>query len=444
MKVGTLALSPPELGQYPAIDRLMSMPRYASAGQSSLQPGLGRIRRLLDHLGRPQARFPVVHVAGTNGKGSTASFISSLLTTAGLRCGLHTSPHLVFVGERMRVDGTSASPAWLDERLGQIGPLVQEVSPSYFELTLALSLTYFAEREVDVSVVEVGLGGRLDATNVLEPVVSVVTHVALDHTDILGDSLTAIAREKGGIIRGGVPVVCGRQDPPARAVLEAIAGDRRAPFLDVTAMTSWHGRTLRTPTVNYSRLFPALQGLHQWDNAATAVVATQALAGALANSVPSLSDGLAAKDVRAGLRHVSRLSGLRGRHEIWQRRPLIVLDVAHNPDAMIPALRLFGAQSSGSKNRTVALALMNNKTLDPIAEELVRLEFDVLPIQLPSPRALPGQSLAASLAGLGLEGVQAPVSVAGLKRFAAGIQPDDSLLIVGSFQLVGGFLDAEF
>ena len=202
--------------------RLLALPRFAGAGAAAYKPGLGRTRALLAALGDPHTVVPTVHVAGTNGKGSTASFAASVAQAAGLRVGLHTSPHLATLRERMRVDGRPAPPDWLDGALARWGGAVDAVGPSFFEATVALSLLYFAEQDVDLAVVEVGLGGRLDATNVLAPLVAAVTHVGLDHTDLLGDTVEAIAREKAGIAKPGVPF------------LHAVAGEAR-PALEAEA-----------------------------------------------------------------------------------------------------------------------------------------------------------------------------------------------------------------
>src|SRR5690606_4396768 len=166
--------------------------------------------------------FPSVHVAGTNGKGSTASMIAAVGTAAGLRVGLHTSPHLFHVGERIRVDGVPAPEAWLAAAVARYRPAFEAVGPSFFEATVALSFRYFAGAGVDWVVAEVGLGGRLDATNVLAPAVSVVTSIGLDHTELLGESLAAIAREKAGIVKPATPVVTAADQPEVVDVLRAV------------------------------------------------------------------------------------------------------------------------------------------------------------------------------------------------------------------------------
>ncbi len=264
--------------------RLLTLPRFAT-GTDAYKPGLERMAALLDALGRPHDAVPVVHVAGTNGKGSTSSLAASVAQAAGLRVGLHTSPHLLTVRERMRVGGVPASEAWLTGALERWGGALEAVGPSFFEATVALSLLYFAEREVDLAVVEVGLGGRLDGTNVVRPVVSVVTHVGLDHTDLLGDTVEQIAREKAGIARPGVPLVHAVLGPAGRSV--AAEADRRgAPVEDVrrscavaVASAAPLRMRLETPDADYGEVAVGLPGRHQAWNAALAVRAVEIALG---------------------------------------------------------------------------------------------------------------------------------------------------------------------
>ena len=255
--------------------RLLALPRFADAGAAAYKPGFERMRALLDALGEPQRASRAVHVAGTNGKGSTASLAASVAQAAGLRVGLHTSPHLVSLRERMRVDGEPASEAWLDAAVARLADALDEGGPSFFEATVALSLAYFAERGVDLAVVEVGLGGRLDATNVVEPVVSVVTHVGLDHTELLGETVELIAVEKAGIARPGVPFLHAVEGPAADA-LEVEAARRGAPVEAVRPSCEVEpigaGRVrLATPVRDYGEATVGLPGAHQAWNAALAV-----------------------------------------------------------------------------------------------------------------------------------------------------------------------------
>lgn len=423
------------------IDYLMAMPQYGLGSGVAIRPGIERIRALLAGLGHPEAGIPVIHVAGTNGKGSTASWIAAMLTAHGLRVGLHTSPHLLHAGERMRVDGVAASPAWLGQEIDAAIPLIEETGASYFEVTVAMSLLRFARAEVDVAVVEVGLGGRLDATNILEPSVCVITTVGLDHTHILGDSLEEIAREKGGIIKAGIPVVIGRQPAEARSVLVEQARQQNAPVLHVEE-AQWQGRTLRTPQNSYSRLFTALEGAHQRDNAASAVLAVEAYLGRsrtdsamteLSRPEPEGLHPVEPRAVRAGLRHVKRLAGLRARFEILSRAPLIVVDVAHNPPALAPVLSSF-ASLAALRRPEVILALMRDKDIEGVVELLSQHDFLIHPLQLESPRALPADEFATRLGDAGLL-VGTRLEISGVGRFLAELGQERAVLATGSHQV---------
>lgn len=424
------------------IDYLMAMPQYGLGSDVAIRPGLDRIRALLAALGNPESGIPVIHVAGTNGKGSTASWIAAMLTAHGLRVGLHTSPHLLHPGERMRVDGVAASPAWLGREIDAAIPLIEETGASYFEVTVAMSLLRFARAEVDVAVVEVGLGGRLDATNILEPSVCVITTVGLDHTHILGDSLEEIAREKGGIIKADVPVVIGRQPAEARSVLVEHALKQNAPVRHVED-ARWHGRTLRTPQANYSRLFPALEGAHQRDNAASAVLAVEAFvvrSRALAAGTPAKDfSTVEPRAVRAGLRHVRRLAGLRARFEVLSGAPLLVVDVAHNPPALAPVLRSFASLAS-PRRPEVILALMRDKDIEGVVELLTQHDYLIHPLQLESPRALPADEFANYLARAGLS-VGTRLEVGAVGHFLAELREERTILATGSHQVAAAAIE---
>ena len=414
------------------LDYLMAMPQYGLSGDAAFRPGLSRIRRLLDGLSNPERGMPVVHVAGTNGKGSTASWIAAMLTAHGLRVGLHTSPHLKHAGERMRVDGKAASVDWLSGQIDQYRGLIEECQASYFEVTVALSLLYFAEAEVDVAVMEVGLGGRLDATNVLIPTVSVVTTVSLDHTSVLGDTLGAIALEKAGIIKEKAPVVLGRQATEAAAVLEERAASHGGRVFSLERDAEWTGRTLRTPSGRYTHLFPEPNGGHHADNASTAVLATEAFLARTGRPVSVAA-------VRRGLRHVQRLAGLRARFETVSAAPMVVLDVAHNPDALGPLFERFGRLAAG-RSPEVLLALMADKDVHSVVALLAGRGFTVHPLELVSPRALPAIELHAILKDAGVL-VRPVVESSQLGVFLGGIEDHRALLVTGSHQVVAGVLN---
>ncbi len=300
-----------------AVQRLLALPRYATSGSEAMKPGLDRIRALLATMSNPERTFDTVLVAGTNGKGTTAAMIASVLGATGMRVGLHTSPHLVRVTERMRVDGREATPAWLAHAAQRYWPAIDDTGASFFEATLALSILFFAEQEVDVAVVEVGLGGRLDATNALPAVVSVITHIGLDHMEILGHTLAAIATEKAGIAKRGQPLVVGPLPGEALDAVRRVAERVRAPVI--------LSNTASLPDA-FQLPFP---GLHMRTNARTALTACRELLGHLPP----------AHLVCRALEETVARTGLRGRLETVRESPLIMVDVGHNVSAVEAALQ---------------------------------------------------------------------------------------------------------
>ncbi|HUX87132.1 MAG TPA: folylpolyglutamate synthase/dihydrofolate synthase family protein, partial [Chloroflexota bacterium] len=295
--------------------------------------GLRRTTWLLEALGNPQAKVPAVHIAGTKGKGSTAAFIASILQATGRRVGLYTSPHLHTFRERIQLDRQPISEVRFAELTAEIAPLNAQLAAAQpewgeataFEISTALAFLAFAREKVDVAVIEVGLGGRLDATNVLVPRVSVITSISYDHMRILGDTLGQIAAEKGGIIKPGRPVVVARQRPEARETLQRIADERGCEvFIDerdwrVSGDAS--AFVADGPWGRYVDLRAALVGHHQVENAGTAIATCWVLD----------RDGMAIPEaaIRAGLQAVSWA----GRFEVVRTVPLVVVDGAHNVDS---------------------------------------------------------------------------------------------------------------
>lgn len=408
-----------------AVDRLLALPRFADAGAGAYRPGLDRMRALLAAMSNPEQAYPSVHVAGTNGKGSTASLVASVAQAAGLRVGLHTSPHLVRVEERMRVDGAQAPAEWLEAAAERYSAALDRVGPSFFEATTALSLLYFAEARVDLAVVEVGLGGRLDATNVLQPVASLVTSVGLDHTDLLGDTLHAIAREKAGIAKPGVPLLHAVENDEARRAIEQTAHSAGA-SVEAVRDTCCVGADrdavdLATPRADYGRLVLGLPGAHQSWNAALAVRAAEI-------AVP----GLSRDAVADGLENVARRTGLRGRGE--EAAPGVRLDVAHNDDGWRVALAAARPEAGWPEaGRLFALVgVMADKDAAALARHLAEVGAVALPIGLDGDRALPGDALAAVLAAHGAEVVHVRDAAEALSYFEAHRAPGDRLLVTGS------------
>jgi dihydrofolate synthase/folylpolyglutamate synthase len=351
--------------------------------------GLENIKALLADLGDPQESFPLIHVAGTNGKGSVSAMLASLLSRHGYRVGLYTSPHLVRVEERIRIGERLIIGTDFCRLLGvirrRIGRLLKDgrltAHPTYFEVVTAIALLYFRERGVDIAVLEVGMGGRFDATNVVTPIASVITSISRDHEEYLGKGLARIAREKAGIIKPWVPVVCGCEKGVARAVIERRARAVRAPFRRVFDRPG-RFRAVKTSAgyqFHYNsgrgvyRFKPGLRGYHQGRNAAMAVAAAETIANVWKPLVPAR--------IIAGIERAR----WPGRLEIVSRRPDVILDGCHNEEGARALARYIGDFVPGRPILVFAAAC--DKPVRRMATRLFPLARRVILTRFPSPRA---------------------------------------------------------
>lgn len=316
-----------------AVDYLyQSRPPFHLVGSTAYKPGLENTLRLMAHVGNPHEHLRAVHVAGTNGKGSTSHLIAAVLQAAGYKVGLFTSPHLISLTERIRINGQPIPEAEVADFIEQNRAFLDEVQPSFFETMTALAFAYFVKEQVDIAVVEVGLGGRLDSTNVLTPLLSVITNIGFDHTEFLGNTLPKIAREKAGIIKPNIPAVIGETHPQTmnvfldRARECGILGDG----LETTDCRIWFADQCGYMRSRRLREAPdcELKGLYQEKNLQTAFVALQVLRN---YGITGLRDyGITKDAIREGFSHVCSLTGLRGRWEILSMKPLIICDTGHN------------------------------------------------------------------------------------------------------------------
>ncbi len=288
-----------------------SRPPFHQVGASAYKPGLENTLRLMTHVGNPHEQLKAVHVAGTNGKGSTCHLIAASLQASGLKVGLYTSPHLIDLRERIRVNGKPIEEAEVVAFIEQNREFLDCTQPSFFETMTALAFVYFVKQQVDIAVIEVGLGGRLDSTNVLTPILSVITNIGLDHTEFLGTTLKQIAREKAGIIKPGVPVVIGESHPQTMNVFLERAQECGSPIYFADECEYLRRTRLRfAPECE-------LHGNYQEHNLQTAFVALREL-------------GINNEAIRQGFAHVCTMTGLRGRWETMQTKPLVICDTGHN------------------------------------------------------------------------------------------------------------------
>ena len=349
--------------------------------------GLERVTKLMELLGNPQQKFRTIHVAGTNGKGSTSAFLAKILEAEGYRVGLYTSPYIEAFTNRMAINGKDISEDYLVKLVEEVKGAVEELAaspigqPTEFEVVTALAFTYFAQAAPDWVVVEVGLGGRLDATNVITPDVTVINNIALDHTETLGDSVAAIAAEKAGIIKPGIPVVTGAQKEEALTVIREVAESKQAPMytLDVDFAQQVSALTLDGLTFNYSSpqhqlhdLQIKLLGRHQARNASLAIAARELM------PIPFNEQA-----VREGLLQTA----WPGRLEIFSRAPLVLVDGAHNPDGVL-ALRAALEELLQGRKLHLVLGVLGDKAVDEIVGVIVPLATAEVIVTTPNnPRA---------------------------------------------------------
>lgn len=416
---------------------------------------LGRVRRLLSMLGDPQDDYPALHVAGTKGKGSVCALLESSLRRAGYRTGLYTSPHLVRFGERIRVNGEEIGEAELVERVDELRPLVAQVAGlTTYEIVTALAFRHFAVRGVRAAVVEVGLGGRLDATNVVTPLVAVITSLSYDHMHLLGDRLSDIAREKAGIIKPGVPVVAAPQQGEAEKVIREVAAERQAPL--ITVGKDWHyapgshdlhGQTLSIWSASEQSQMDAfvesagevewapprfeipLLGHHQVVNAAVAYAALQT-ARRRGLDLPEAA-------IRDGFRTVV----WPGRFQVLAESPALVVDSAHNRDS---ALKLRIALDDYFPGRPVSLIFgaSEDKDIGGMLIELLPRVRRLIVTQAVHPRAADPQALAEMGRGFGKRvEIEVPVERA-LRRAFESARPEEVIVAAGSLFIAGEALAA--
>ncbi|HEY76181.1 MAG TPA: bifunctional folylpolyglutamate synthase/dihydrofolate synthase [Thermoflexia bacterium] len=423
-----------------AIEYLHSLTDYEKRRIERYSPetlDLSRVERLLAMLGNPHRAYPSIHIAGTKGKGSTAAMVESALRVAGYRTGLYTSPHLHTFRERIRVGGELISREDVVALVGEIQPLVAQVpGVTTFEAITAMAFAYFARQGVEVLVAEVGLGGRLDATNVLLPEVAVITSLSLDHTYLLGNTLPEITREKAGIIKPAVPVVSAPQRPEAIHVIEEVSQERQAPLVEVGRDWTWDpgpfdlsGQSFTARRVRdggsdlAGEYWIPLLGRHQLENGTTAVATLQVLRDR-GFDLPSVA-------VKEGLRRVE----WPGRMEVLGENPLVVVDCAHNPYSAQVLRSALETWFPGRK-WVLVFGASSDKNIAGMLRALLPITDYLIVTRSQHPRAAAPIDLADVAASVG-GGAEVAVNVRrALQRAKAALEPGDGILVTGSIFLV--------
>jgi dihydrofolate synthase / folylpolyglutamate synthase len=395
-------------------------------GRFGIKPGLDRISRLLAALGNPQENFATVHVVGTNGKGSTASFLSSILTAGGYRTGLFTSPHLISFTERIRINGVEID----EESVTRLAAKVISAAPpetTFFEIVTALAAAYFAEQGIEIAIFEAGMGGKADATNAMNGILTVITPVSLDHTDYLGSSIEEIAAEKSGIAKPGAAIVSAAQDPDAAKAIAAHAGKATAPLYVCGEKFDagwWQGKLdYRGLSLNLQGVSPGLSGRYQSGNAAVALAAAEILSkGGFPLSDQALRQGV-------------EQARWPGRVELFPGEPRVLLDGAHNPAG---AAALADALSEIPHDRLLlVIGIMGDKELAGILSPLLPLADQVFAVSPALERALPAEDLAAYCRRHGANAEAAGSVGDGIAKARDAADAGDLVVVCGSLFAVG-------
>lgn len=347
-----------------------SAPLFQHVGGAAYKEGLSTTHILDAHFNHPHNQYKTIHIAGTNGKGSCAHTIAAILQHTGLKVGLYTSPHLVDFRERIRINGEMMPQQYVIDFVEKERSFFEPLHPSFFELTTALAFKYFAEQHVDVAVIEVGLGGRLDCTNIISPILSVITNISFDHTQFLGNTLAQIASEKAGIIKHKVPVIIGECNAETRSVFEHKAHEVEAPILFAednkevlsSEFSDLYGHKLRHYTTrSFGDIYGELTGECQIKNANTILCALHSL-----SEIFSVTH----EDITYAFEHVCEMTGLRGRWQILQERPTIICDTGHNTGGwQYLAHQLAQIATSGNKLHIV-FGMASDKDIERVMSTL--------------------------------------------------------------------------
>lgn len=412
---------------------------FQQVGAGAYKPGLERIEEFCALLGRPQRNYHTIHIAGTNGKGSTSHIIASVLQHAGYRVGLFTSPHLKDFRERVRIDGGMISEREVVEFVERNMPEIRRLGLSFFEITAALAFDHFSRQGVEVAVVETGLGGRLDATNIITPLASIITNIGLDHTDLLGSTLREVAGEKAGIIKRGVPVVLGERSEEYDEVFESRAEQMEAPLYFAQEEFSVKEQRaeddaqrfvlLRTRDNREFEVELDLMGEYQYNNVVTASAALDVLHQHSPLTIPR-------RAYVEGLRSVASTTALAGRWQVLSQEPYMVCDTGHNAHGIKYVATQLQRLTERYSRLYCVVGFAKEKNLDEVLPLLPRNACYIF-TQASSPRALPAEELCAKANAEGLQG-EVKKSVAEAVEYARELATQDDAIFIGGSNFIVG------
>ena len=414
-----------------------SAPLFQNVGGDAYKEGLYNTYQLDEHFGHPHQRYKTIHVAGTNGKGSCSHTLASILQASGLKVGLFTSPHLVDFRERIRVNGQMVSEEYVIDFVEQHRSFFEPLHPSFFELTTAMAFKYFAEQNVDVAVIEVGLGGRLDCTNIISPEVCVITNISFDHVAFLGNTLAKIAGEKAGIIKRNTPVVIGETVKETKTVFEAKATEMNAPiyFAEKEKEILKHrfnakgGITYQT--AKYGKVIGELGGYCQQKNASTILCAISRL--------KERGFRISDENIREGFAHVCEMTGLMGRWQTLNAAPKVVCDTGHN----VGGFRWITKQlNKVHAPMRIVFGMVNDKDISGVLSMMPKRATYYF-CQASVKRALPHEDIQQKAKAYGLEGNSYPTVAQAYKAALADAQAEDFIYVGGSSFVVADLLSGK-
>ena len=412
-----------------------SAPLFQHVGKDAYKEGLDNTHQLDAHFGHPHRKFKTIHVAGTNGKGSCSHTLAAILQSAGYKVGLYTSPHLVDFRERIRVNGVPVSKKYVINFVANHRDFFEPLHPSFFELATAMAFSYFAEQQVDVAVIEVGLGGRLDCTNIIRPDLCVITNISFDHVQLLGDTLAKIASEKAGIIKPGIPVVIGETTPETTPVFETTALKQGAAIhfaeeeqLLISSSVNAEGKRIYQ-TKDYADLEGELGGLCQEKNANTLLSAIRVL--------QSAGYTIREEHVREGFGRVCQLTGLRGRWQKINATPVAFCDTGHNKGGIQYIVEQLSMQTYHRLH--IVMGMVNDKDISSVLALLPK-DATYYFTQASVSRALPAAEVQRLASQAGLSGETYLSVKEAYEAALASARPDDFVFVGGSTFIVADLL----
>lgn len=408
------------------------LPMFSRIGAAAYKKDLHNITALCKALNDPQHKLKCIHVAGTNGKGSTSHMLAAILQEAGYKTGLYTSPHIKEFGERIRINGQMIDQDFVIDFVARTKNIYEEIQPSFFELTVAMAFEYFASKNTEIVIIETGIGGRLDSTNIIQPILSIITNISFDHKDILGNTLKEIAKEKAGIIKQNIPVVIGEASKETREIFSSTANDKKAPlyfsedkylieYIDPEGgLLLCNIKNLDTHIVEKLRL--DLTGTYQAKNARAVLCSVDVLRG-LALTIPE-------KALHDGLENVRTITGLRGRWDIIQKDPAVIIDAAHNEAGIIHVLQ----QLNNKPGTTIhfVLGFVKDKDIGGLLG-LFPPDAQYYFTNAHIPRALPHDELKSLAAAAGLKGGSYDDVNEALTKAKERAGKEDIIIVCGSF-----------